>query len=121
MTRKMLIGLMVIILVIGAFALSGHGQRTNAFPVQGDQKNSSPTSNQLLMKDKLTFVNKALDGLVVEDFDKIAKSAEMMRMISRAASWHVLDSDEYNHISKNFQEQAADLERSMASRKKRGL
>jgi hypothetical protein len=65
----------------------------------------------MLMRDKLTFANRALDGLVLEDYDKIAKSAEMMRMISRAASWHVLDSEEYDHISKNFQEQAADLER----------
>jgi hypothetical protein len=35
----------------------------------------------------------------------------MMRMISRAASWYVIDSEEYARYSKNFQEQAADLER----------
>jgi hypothetical protein len=34
-----------------------------------------------------------------------------MRMISRAASWYVLDSEEYTRYSKNFQEEARDLER----------
>jgi hypothetical protein len=63
------------------------------------------------MRDKLQFASKALDGLAVEDYGKIAESASMMRMISRAASWYVLDSDEYSRMSKNFQEQAADLER----------
>ena len=42
-------------------------------PAQGDRKNSGPTSNQMLMRDKLTFANRALDGLVLEDYDKIAK------------------------------------------------
>jgi hypothetical protein len=71
----------------------------------------SPTSNQLLMRDKLTYANEALDGLATEDFAKVAKSGEMLRMISRAASWHVVNSEEYSHLSKNFQEQAADLVR----------
>ena len=75
------------------------------------QPGQTPTSNQLLMRDKLTYANQALDGLATEDFPKIAKSGEMLRMISRAASWHVVDSDAYAHLSKNFQEQAADLVR----------
>jgi hypothetical protein len=63
------------------------------------------------MRDKVTWAGKAIDGLSVEDFGKVAESAKMLRMISRAASWHVIDSDEYTHLSKNFQEQAADMER----------
>ena len=35
----------------------------------------------------------------------------MLRMIGKASSWYVFDSDEYLRMSKDFQEQAADLER----------
>jgi hypothetical protein len=78
---------------------------------KGDKKEPTPTSNQVLMHEKLTHAKDALDGLSLEKFDKIAESAQMLRMISRAASWHVLDSEEYERYSKNFQEQAADMER----------
>jgi hypothetical protein len=74
-------------------------------------KKDEPTTPKVLMRDKLTYAKDALDGLSVEDFDKVAKSAEMLRMISRASSWYVLDSDEYRRHSKDFQEQAADLQR----------
>jgi hypothetical protein len=76
-----------------------------------ETQRASRTTTQVLMRDKLTYANQALEALVVEDFDKLAKSADMMRIISRAASWYVLGSDEYKRYSRNFQEQAADLER----------
>jgi hypothetical protein len=45
-------------------------------------------------------------------FQKIfAESAERLRIISRAASWHVIDSEEYARYSKNFQLEASDLKR----------
>jgi hypothetical protein len=95
-----------------SLSVSNSGSQTNDKPpTKTGQRGVKPTSNQLLMRDKLKYANQVLDGLALEDFSKIAASAEMMRMISKAASWHVLDSDEYNHLSKDFQEQAADLER----------
>jgi hypothetical protein len=90
-------------------ATDGLGQPKE--PPKGDKKEPPPTSNQLLMRDKLTYAKDVLDGLSLENYGKVAASAELMRMISKAASWHVLDSDEYTQLSKNFQEQAADLER----------
>jgi cytochrome c556 len=41
---------------------------------------------------------------VTEDFDKIAKHAEKMGWISRAAGWHVIDNDDYRSRSKRFQQ-----------------
>jgi hypothetical protein len=76
-----------------------------------DKKEPVPTSSQVLMRDKLAYANKALDGLSVEDYTKVAESGNMMRMISKAASWYVIPTDEYLRYSKNFQEQATDLER----------
>jgi len=68
-------------------------------------------SNQLLMRDKLANATKALEGLSMEDYGKIAEAGDFMYMISRAASWHVIPTERYAQISKNFQEQALDLKR----------
>jgi hypothetical protein len=68
-------------------------------------------SNQLLMRDKLNYASKALEGLSMEDYGKIAEAGNMMGVISRAAAWHVIPTEEYSRMSKNFQEQARDLER----------
>jgi hypothetical protein len=70
-----------------------------------------PTSNQLLMRDKLSFASKAIEGLSMEDYDKIAEAGNMMGIISRAASWHIIPTEQYARMSRNFQEQAKDLER----------
>jgi hypothetical protein len=111
MKTKIAIGMIIgIVVVSGAFALDGHGQARDK-PDKKAAKKPGPTTTQVLMKDKLAHANKALEGLAIENFDGIAESAQMMRMISRAASWYVIGSDEYSRISKNFQEQAADLER----------
>jgi hypothetical protein len=99
---------LVIVAVVGV-GLSPKG-RTQTKPAE-PKKEPAPTTEKLLMRDKLTFAKDALDGLSVEDYDKVAKSAGMMRMISKASSWYIFDSDEYHRRSKDFQEQAADLER----------
>ena len=113
MKRKIGIGLVVAAaLTMGGLALRGRSQTKNPSPGKGDTKKVEPlTGKQVLMRDKLAYTNKALDGLAVEDFAKVVESAQMLRMISQASSWYVLDSDEYTRLSKNFQEQAADLGR----------
>lgn len=68
-------------------------------------------SNQMLMRDKLAYASKALEGLSLEDYGKIAEAGDFMYMISKAASWHVIPTDEYVRLSKNFQEQSRDLKR----------
>jgi len=105
MNRRLWIGL-VIVFVMALMASEGWPQTK-----PGDKKEPPMTTERLLMRDKLTYAKDALDGLSVEDFGKVSKSAEMLRMISKASSWYVFDSDEYQRHSKNFQEQAADLER----------
>jgi hypothetical protein len=102
--------MVVALALLGVMAVCGRSQTKKPLS-RADKKEPTLTSNQVLMRDKLTFANKALDGLALEDFAKIEESARMMRLISRAPSWHVLDSDEYTRMSKDFQEQAADLER----------
>lgn len=70
------------------------------------------TSNQLLMRDKLTQMNRVLEGLTLDKFSQVEDAAKTLGMISRATSWHIPDpTPRYERLSKNFQEQAADLER----------
>jgi len=112
MKRNVGIGLVVVVaLAVGGLPLAGRSQTKDTSPKGDTKKEQPPTGKQVLMRDKLAYANKALEGLSVEDFAKVVESAQMMRMISRASSWYVLDSEEYTRLSKNFQEQAADLER----------
>jgi|GEM_PF-5239955 len=75
-------------------------------------KPSQPTSNQLLMRDKLTQVSLALEGITLDQFDQVQESAKTLRSISAATGWHIVDqTPQYKRLAKNFQEQALDLER----------
>lgn len=70
------------------------------------------TSNQALMRDKLKHMSLILDGLTLDNFDQAAESGLTLAMISRATSWHIAEpTEKYLRLSKNFQEQARDLER----------
>jgi hypothetical protein len=80
--------------------------------VQKAGKSKQLTSNQMLMRDKLVQMNGILEGLTLDKFDQVEESAKTLRMISRATSWHIADpTPRYERLSKNFQEQAGDLER----------
>jgi hypothetical protein len=111
MKTKNFLGLTAIIALGGGGAWGASGQSGKALNSQAQEKKPVVTSNMALMREKLVYANKALEGISLENYEKLAESAQMMRMISRAASWHVIDSDEYARYSKNFQEEAADLER----------
>lgn len=70
------------------------------------------SSNQALMRDKLVQMNRILEGLTLDDFDRVNDAAETLREISKATSWHIADpTPQYKRLSKNFQEQAEDLKR----------
>jgi hypothetical protein len=81
-------------------------------PQDQDKPLPGLTSNQALMRDKLKHMNQILDGLTMENFEQTAESALTLAMISRATSWHIAEpTAKYQRLSKNFQEQARDLER----------
>ena len=89
----------------------GSSRRRPRAAKRDDKQKKVVTSNMVMMREKLVAASKALEGLSLEDFTKIAESAERMRIISRAASWHVIDSEDYARYSKNFQQEASDLKR----------
>ena len=70
-----------------------------------------PTGHQLLIRDKLSYSNKALEGLSLGDYGKIEEAGKMLGVISRTAAHQIRPTEQYRLLSKNFQEQAGDLER----------
>jgi hypothetical protein len=75
-------------------------------------KSGKLTSNQMLMRNKLVQMNRILEGITLDKFDRVEESAKTLKMISQAATWHIVDpTPRYERLSKNFQEQATDLVR----------
>jgi cytochrome c556 len=87
------------------------GGRADAAKPDEKKTKQVVTSNMMMMREKVVAANKVLEGLALEDFKKIAENAERLRIISKAASWHVMNSDEYARRSKDFQQEASDLKR----------
>jgi hypothetical protein len=100
--------LSIAIAAVSILAISSVGKSQD----QQTGKSKELTSNQLLMRDKLVQMNRILEGLTQDKFDQVEESAKTLGMISRATSWHIADpTPRYERLSKNFQEQAVDLER----------
>ena len=56
----------------------------------------------IFMKAKLEHSQKVLEGLTLEDYDKIAKHAQEMSLLSQASTWQVLQTPEYHDRSVEF-------------------
>ena len=75
---------------------------TVAFPVRGEQ----PNQVREFMRPKLQHSQKLLEGLALEDFDLIAKEAQELSLLSQAANWQVLQTEDYLHHSEQFRRAA---------------
>lgn len=58
------------------------------------------------MRTKLTNSQQILEGLTLEDYDRIVKAAEQMRLLSLDESWQVIQSPEYVERSRDFRRAA---------------
>ena len=88
----------ILILLVGVIA--GIGAATHSATRTGAEP--PKTNVQVLMRDKLTHAQSVLDGLVTDDFEKIAKAADMMQIIGRAASWQAIKTNAYKTHSDRF-------------------
>jgi hypothetical protein len=73
--------------------------------VQGAQQ--QPRSRAEFMRTKLEYSKKALEGLTLEDYDAIAKSAKALRLLSQAAEWEVPtipNATDYVYLTREFQQ-----------------
>jgi hypothetical protein len=54
------------------------------------------------MRRKLDHSQRVLEGIVLEDFELIAKNAKTLSLLSQAAEWQVLPSAEYKQLGAEF-------------------
>jgi hypothetical protein len=61
------------------------------------------------MRVKLKHSQLVLEGLVLGDFDKIAKNAQEMSLLSLAETWQVLETPQYIEYSRKFRKDVDSL------------
>jgi cytochrome c556 len=83
----LLVGL---VLLIALPTLSGHGEE--------------PQKAEPLMQRKLKHAQKVLEGLAINDFDKIADNGNELLTISKLAEWKAVKTPRYATYSNEFQE-----------------
>jgi hypothetical protein len=66
-------------------------------PVKAPPEKISP-----LMRMKLEKSKDILEGLTIEDFDKIAKNARSLKLLSMESGWNVIQTEEYATQSRDF-------------------
>jgi hypothetical protein len=88
--RKMTCALVIAALTLGAATLSGHGQGPKKDEPKPDEKKVKE-----LMRKKLEYSQKVLEGLALNDLDKVAKNAEELKRVRKEAAWRVIPTAEY--------------------------
>src|SRR6266700_1278553 len=88
-------------LVLAIPSLSGHDGK----PKAGDEADKAKE----LMKKKLENSQKLLEGLVINDFDKILKHTDELMTISKSLDWKVIKSPRYEIYSNQFRRTLEEL------------
>ncbi len=84
--------LVVFLLLAGVCAPVGRG---------GDDADK-PSKTAQLMKKKLKYAQNILEGIALNDFDKIADNADELMNVSKQAEWTVVKTPEYELFSNQF-------------------
>ena len=83
--------------VLAAVLLAGFG-RTEDPPKKPAELPKTPT----VMQRKLTHAQRVLEGLALNDFNKIKKGADELTLCAEEASWRVVDTPKYALFSNDF-------------------
>ncbi len=68
-----------------------------------------PENVRTLMRLKLSHQQGVMEGIALEDFDKIQKNAQSLALVSQAAAWQVFQTPEYTQKSAEFRRTCDDL------------
>jgi cytochrome c556 len=93
--KRALIGGVTGLAVLLCFAMHGNAKPGEAL--------------KTFMRVKLVHAQKTIEGLVEEDYDKIAKNSQEMSLLTMAATWQVLTTADYLKYSREFREAADKL------------
>ena len=99
MTKTVCRALVVLLLLAGACVPAGRG---------GDDPDK-PSKTAELMKKKLKCSQSILEGIALNDFDKIADNADRLITISQQAEWVVVKTPQYEVFSNRFRRNAESL------------
>jgi hypothetical protein len=86
--RRILVPIVSFALLVGFSHPSGFGE--------------DPQNVTELMRKKLKHAQAVLEGIAVNDFDKIAQSSDELMLISKAAEWRVVKTPDYDLHSNSF-------------------
>ena len=104
MNRKPLTRIFVAATLVLCFAATADAQERD------DQVIKTPVLSKEklapLMQMKLDRSKSILEGLALEDYEKIAKNARALRLLSLESGWTVLQTEEYTEQSKDFRRNA---------------
>ncbi len=108
MKRWMTVGLVAVALTAGVVMLRSAGIEAGE-PIRPIPTTEEPQTSAF-MERKLDAAHRILSGVMTEEFDSIAKAADDLLRLSRAAEWNVVNDDAvYSHFSTEFQRQATKL------------
>jgi hypothetical protein len=91
----------IVILIVGSLAV--------AWSVKGAALEQGPEAPQPLdkfMRMKLEYTKGIVEGLALEDYEMIAKSAQSLSLLSLESNWNVLQTEEYLDQSREFRNSA---------------
>ncbi len=100
---KRLISLLLVGLVL--IATGGPAKSDPPPPSTPPTSSTQPGKSKLqpLMQMKLDSSKQILEGLTLEDFEKIGKHARSLRLLSTESGWNVIQTEEYATQSRDFQ------------------
>ncbi|QEG01653.1 hypothetical protein Mal15_57310 [Stieleria maiorica] len=78
-------------------------------PIGGERV--APDNVAPLMRRKLDRAKNILEGLTLEQFDKIASNARSLRLLSMEAGWNVVQTEEYRKQSDEFRRACNSVEK----------
>ena len=61
------------------------------------------------MQQKLQYTQAVIEGVVMEDYDKIAKNAQALKLLSLESGWQIMQTSEYVEQSAAFRRAAEQL------------
>lgn len=97
MKRLITPGLIAVALLVGLLVVQGQSQQPKRQPDR-----LRPNNVKAFMRVKLKHAQEVLEGLTLEDHDKIAKHAQELSLLSLESNWQVLQTPEYLTQSSEF-------------------
>ncbi len=109
----------LMIVLLASSAQSMPPQLAQKAQEKQDDDDPKPGKVLPLMQLKLETSKKILEGLALEDYDLIAKSARSLKLLSLEAGWNVIQTEEYATQSRDFR-RTCDLIAEAAQKKEVG-